>query len=514
MKTLILLLILSNLALAQVSNFDSYFEKFSTPLLGPSDNEYVAHCFSLIPEENGYVGNSAILTYGLELRTHVFSLKSTNNTIYWEKIIENNISGYSDINCMKKTKDGNFVVVSNQSVPLNSDDPLNYKIVISKISPNGNLIFQRKYFSNDTSDLSKCIGFEEMSDSSLIIFGPTQSGMGLLKLNSNANFIFFKKINDAVDWQTFEYKDSNLVSFVTKYFQTPNNTSTELTTCKFYLRSNTGDVLSEKWIVPDDPTHNCEYRGVRKVFKNEFVALTMDEASTNSPDATLRYIDSSLNVKWSRTFQNTVSFPKTRFVFNLTALTVDSLNQFIYVAGTIIDKGVNPAANAPWTLYCAFLTKVDYNGNIIYKKYFHFGTMNVDKLDLYIMSMCPNGDVALSGKITYLNQSSGLYSVPPIWVFRFTSDGVSDFADYLGIEETQVNQNELGVYPNPSTGIFHLESLSEEPMEVEVYDHQGSRIQLDDQFTSIILLENQAPGVYFIHVKQGDQFWVKKVVLQ
>jgi hypothetical protein len=508
------MLILSNYALAQVSNFDSYFEKFSTPLLGPSYNVYEAHCFSLIPEENGYVGTSCILTYGLAEKTHVFSIKNTNNAIYWEKIIENNISGYSDINCMKKTKDGNFVVVSNQAGPLNADDPSNYKIVISKISSNGSLIYQHKYFSHDTSGLSKCYGFEEMSDSSLILFGPTQSGMGLLKLNSNANFIFFKKINEAVDWQTFEYKDSNLVSFVTKYVQTPNNTSVELTACKFFLRSNTGEVLMEKWMLPDDTSHNCEYRGVRKVLKNEFVVLTMDELSTISPDATLRYIDTNLNVKWSKTFQNTVSFPKSRFIFNLSALTVDSLNQFIYVAGTIIDKGVNPAPNAPWTLYCAFFAKVDYNGNIIYKKYFHFGSTNVDKLDVFIMNMCPNGDVALSGKITYLDQASGLYTVPSIWVFRFTSDGLSDFADYLGIEETQVNQNELGVYPNPSTGIFHLESLSEEPMEVEVYDQQGSRIQLEDQFTATIQLESQAPGIYFIHVKQGDQFWVKKVVLQ
>lgn len=72
----------------------------------------------------------------------------------------------------------------------------------------------------------------------------------------------------------------------------------------------------------------------------------------------------------------------------------------------------------------------------------------------------------------------------------------------------------MGVYPNPSTGIFHLESLSEEPMEVEVYDQKGSRIQLENPFNSTIQLENQTPGIYFIHVKQGDQFWVKKVVLQ
>lgn len=507
-------MLLSNCAFAQVSNFDSYFEKFSTPLLGPSYNAYEAHCFSLIPEENGYVGTSCILTYGLAEKTHVFSLKNTNNAIYWEKIIENNVSGYSDINCMKKTKDGNFVVVSNQAVPLNSDDPSNYKIVLSKISPNGNLIFQRKYFSQDTFGLSKCLSVEELSDSSLVLSGTTHSGNGLLKLNSIGDILFFKKINGAYDWQTYEYKDSNLVSFVHELAPGPINPLEFIHVCKIILRNNTGDVLMKKWLLPYDTLHKCEYRAARQTRKNEFVALTIDQQFSVNGDAMLRYIDTNLNVKWSRTFQNTVSFPKTRFVFNLRALTVDTLNEFIYVAGTIIDKGANPAPNVPWTLYCAFFAKVDYNGNIIYKKYFHFGSNNVEYLDIFIMNMCPNGDVAFSGKIIYLDQSSGLYTVPSIWVFRFTSDGVSDFADYLGIEETQVNQNELGVYPNPSTGIFHLESLSEEPMEVEVYDQQGSRIQLEDQFTATIQLENQAPGIYFIHVKQGDQFWVKKVVLQ
>ena len=163
-------------------------------------------------------------------------------------------------------------------------------------------------------------------------------------------------------------------------------------------------------------------------------------------------------------------------------------------------------------MYKLFIYKLDYNGQFLFKKYFdsNYSTKNIDELTFWAGCICPNGDVAFSGQLIYKDT----YESPPIFIMRFTPEGITKSADYLGIEETQVNQNELGVYPNPSTGIFHLESLSEEPMEVEVYDQQGSRIQLEDQFTATIQLENQAPGIYFIHVKQGDQFWVKKVVLQ
>ena len=179
--------------------------------------------------------------------------------------------------------------------------------------------------------------------------------------------------------------------------------------------------------------------------------------------------------------------------------------KWIYVSGSY--------RRSDYSLYKHFFFKLDYNGQFIFKKYFDLNystTKNVDYATLMAGSLCPNGDIAFSGQLTY----EDTYESPPIFIIRFTPDGITKYADYLGIEETQVNQNELGVYPNPSTGIFHLESLSEEPMEVEVYDQQGSRIQLEDQFTATIQLESQAPGIYFIHVKQGDQFWVKKVVLQ
>ena len=76
----------------------------------------------------------------------------------------------------------------------------------------------------------------------------------------------------------------------------------------------------------------------------------------------------------------------------------------------------------------------------------------------------------------------------------------------------------LEVYPNPSTGVFHLESVSEEPMEVEVYDQQGKKVaqfELNELSShNSFDLSDQEPGVYFAHISQGENQWVKKLVLR
>jgi hypothetical protein len=253
--------------------------------------------------------------------------------------------------------------------------------------------------------------------------------------------------------------------------------------------SKNGQILSEQFLTESDTLHASFVRNVQEAKKNEYVSLTRDDdwlyengqVSFGPIKMILRYVDSNLHVKWTRDLRNNISFPLDQFEFSANTIVLDTVNQWIYVTGTIFNIIGND-----YSYNKQFIYKLDYNGQFIFKKYFNLNyssSKNVYRLSIFAGGLCPNGDIAFS-------------------------------ADYLGIEETQINQNELGVYPNPSTGIFHLESLSEEPMEVEVYDQQGSRIQLEDQFTATIQLQNQAPGIYFLHVKQGDQFWVKKVILQ
>ncbi len=85
----------------------------------------------------------------------------------------------------------------------------------------------------------------------------------------------------------------------------------------------------------------------------------------------------------------------------------------------------------------------------------------------------------------------------------------------------QLHENkfsDFSITPNPSDGIFQVSSISTEPMKITMLDQQGKQVatfeldelSLDNSFD----LSDQAPGVYFAHVSQGEQQWVKKLVVR
>ena len=77
---------------------------------------------------------------------------------------------------------------------------------------------------------------------------------------------------------------------------------------------------------------------------------------------------------------------------------------------------------------------------------------------------------------------------------------------------------EIDIIPNPSNGIFQVSGQSSEPMQITVLDQQGKQVaqfelnelSSDNSFD----LGGQAPGVYFAYVTQGEQQWVKSLVVR
>ena len=88
---------------------------------------------------------------------------------------------------------------------------------------------------------------------------------------------------------------------------------------------------------------------------------------------------------------------------------------------------------------------------------------------------------------------------------------------WLGIT-SDFSHEEMKITPNPSDGIFQVSSISTEPMKITMLDQQGKQVahfelnelSSDNSFD----LSDQAPGVYFAHVSQGEQQWVKKLVIR
>ena len=88
----------------------------------------------------------------------------------------------------------------------------------------------------------------------------------------------------------------------------------------------------------------------------------------------------------------------------------------------------------------------------------------------------------------------------------------------LSLQGDHTKNQHFDIFPNPSNGIFKVSSISTEPMKITMLDQQGKQVaQFDlDELSSdnSFDLSEQAPGVYFAHISQGAQQWVKKLVVR
>jgi len=84
-------------------------------------------------------------------------------------------------------------------------------------------------------------------------------------------------------------------------------------------------------------------------------------------------------------------------------------------------------------------------------------------------------------------------------------------------EQQNVFVPEISVYPNPSTGIFTLETNIESPKEVIVYDILGNIVySVSNVLTKYpqVDLSSKSKGVYFVKIISGDIIKVNRIILQ
>ncbi len=91
----------------------------------------------------------------------------------------------------------------------------------------------------------------------------------------------------------------------------------------------------------------------------------------------------------------------------------------------------------------------------------------------------------------------------------------------VGINQLAVN-NEVSIYPNPSSGVFtlHISNASIQELVITVTDIQGREVykaldkNISADYTKTISLENIAKGIYYIHINNGVETSVQKIVTQ
>jgi len=79
-------------------------------------------------------------------------------------------------------------------------------------------------------------------------------------------------------------------------------------------------------------------------------------------------------------------------------------------------------------------------------------------------------------------------------------------------------QNDLSIYPNPSTGVFQLSTTSQNILKLEVYNLLGEIVytipNFNKQASSEINLLGYPKGIYFVKIYDGSDIHSKKIIVQ
>lgn len=76
----------------------------------------------------------------------------------------------------------------------------------------------------------------------------------------------------------------------------------------------------------------------------------------------------------------------------------------------------------------------------------------------------------------------------------------------------ELMQNEITVYPNPSNGVFTVET--QQASVLEVFDFSGRKISEKKVEGKILMNENLSTGVYILKFTSGNGIVVKKLIVR
>ncbi len=280
----------------------------------------------------------------------------------------------------------------------------------------------------------------------------------------------------------------------------------------------TDDIFYSKELYENYPIYSSDLSNVyhrdnivKVVAKgNEFVIATLASAeqtpgsSNHVYKSFLTCLDTNLQIKNFREVRSNNSLELCWFI---TDLVWDTIHNQLLLSGVMHRYPSN--YHFPLISKINFIARCYPNGNPIYYKYFYYDS-ELDATDLFL-TICENGDLLFTG--SGFNEN-GVH----FFTYRTDPDGYHPDGQYVGIHEVLVSPTEIGIFPNPSDGIFEISSMSDEPISMTIFNEQGLQIMSyemqNPSNNNTFNLSDQAPGVYFAHVSQGEQQWVKKLVVR
>ncbi len=99
------------------------------------------------------------------------------------------------------------------------------------------------------------------------------------------------------------------------------------------------------------------------------------------------------------------------------------------------------------------------------------------------------------------------------WNRAVTLTEVNELCETLSIDENEVTESKLIVYPNPTSGVLNLETNLDTIRSISIYNALGDEVY-KSEFKSKIDVSNLSPGVYFIKANTDVDFVTTKVIIK
>ena len=264
------------------------------------------------------------------------------------------------------------------------------------------------------------------------------------------------------------------------------------------------NIITSKEIYSELINQNTGYSDIKLIdvqkFNNDFILVVKQRSSSAEVNYVpyLTYLDANLDIVWDVAITTLSDV----WTYKVAQLRIDENSGTIYLAG--YQYRFNPAEQRQ------FIARYQSDGTLIDYKFFTIDE-NVEN-NIYAMELMEDGDLLFAGKGIQPDGTRYFFT------YRTNPEGYHPDGQYVGIHEVLVSPTEIGIFPNPSDGLFEISSMSDEPISLTFFNEQGLQIMSSEMQNpsekSSFDLSNQAPGVYFALVSQGAQQWVKKLVVR
>ena len=474
---------------------------YSTPSAGTFGAGLTCFRPEYIEELNDHYILSGFTYFFYQFKSTTLSINKETSTIEWDFLNDANSRSQG----LSITSDNNILMAFDNSAP-------NDSVKFVSINQNGSFstntfkavdtLFKIHGFSRLESTINLASGHSEYDDSTALATIMTFDDFGNIldkEILSSPTIAPNLIIYGSTAMKTFKYKNEN-ISFGHLIRSISTNHPLSYTRCPsiWHWKNDTLIYSRELFSGSNSLPDNYCNRRIDEIDgkNNEFVFAFQGNFELNGDGGTyISFLDSNLNISWEHKFG---SWPDP-WVYLIHDLKFDKDSNYIYTTGFVYDQASNNVKS--------FLAKYRRNGTLVFFKYF-----TIDRGIIYSIKHLQDGDLLFAGE----GQNNN--GVRYFFTYRTGPDGYHPDGQYLGIQEITASETEIGIFPNPSDGIFHVSSISTESMKITMLDQQGKQVaqfELDELSSNNSFdLSDQAPGVYFAHVSQGEQQWVKKLVVR